>query len=82
MLTMAGFNFAELPVWITSNYGGGLWHIGKQTIMIGPKTGKILHVGRVAACNGKQLGGPWGYTTSIEGRGPRCPRCLAIAERN
>ncbi len=37
-------------------------HLGLRRDHRGDRSGLILSVGYVAACSGKQIGGPWGYT--------------------
>ena len=63
---------------------GGVAHIGLRQDLLGDRSGLILSVSYVAACSGKQIGGPWGYTRSqvqpVDS--DICPRCAKYAVKH
>lgn len=72
--------------YISSNQSyacSGLWHVGVRHELCGEKTGKIFSIYYVTKCNGRQLGGSWGYKTADElpEGSEKCPRCFKEAQR-
>ena len=59
-------------------------HLGLRRDALGDRSGLILSVGYVAACSGKQIGAPWGYSKEqIQPVGSKvCDRCVRYAEKH
>lgn len=58
-----------------------LWHLGLRRDMRGARTGTLRHVWYVTACSGRQLGGPWGQSTTTEQPTHLCSRCAKLWEK-
>ena len=59
-------------------------HLGLRRDQTGARSGLILRVAYVAACSGKQIGGPWGCTKSQTRPvgSDICPRCAKYAAKH
>lgn len=64
----------------------GMWHAARVIEVRGARTGALISRGHVAACTGRQLGGPWGYSRWTDEGQPaalemcaRCARLVAAA---
>jgi hypothetical protein len=67
--------------WIRGKGRSGIWHLAKPHELRGTKTGNVMHRTLVTACNGTQLGGPWGYETSAAPTTEHvCARCASLSE--
>jgi hypothetical protein len=60
---------------------GSKWHLARRKEHRGVRTGKVLYKFVVTACNGKQLGGPWGSKVMTEPGECICKKCELIAAR-
>lgn len=69
------------PQYVSGNASdGGIWHKAKRRESRGAVTGKLIKVYWVAACSGRQLGGPWGSTNAQElpASAVLCRRCARL----
>lgn len=74
--------------WIRSRYGSGMgaseepekYHLAKLREARGDRTGRLISRYYVAACSGRQLGGPWGYERAevVPDGEPVCKRCARL----
>jgi hypothetical protein len=76
-----------MTTWIATNHpdrtGLGAWHAGVPRYRFTDKTRRLVGTHLVTRCSGRQLGGPWGYSTAPNGPATagyydQCSRCVAL----
>jgi hypothetical protein len=75
-------NQSPRNVFIRALSGATGTHLGLRRDMLGARSGLILSVGYVAACSGRQIGGPWGYGRYQTTTDTVCPRCATYAAKH